>query len=369
MGIVTIKTPQQYINKPGLAPEMGKCIVTYGKKALIIGSRTAYTAIWKELESSLSQSTVQYQREVFSGYPTVRLIEQYIKEIQELKPDMVIGIGGGKVCDLVKAVGNLANLPVITIPTIAATCAAWAARSIIYREDGDFDHIIWNNYTPCLVLADTKIIALAPSRYMEAGILDTFAKWYENIPNLHKAPENITLKQAINTSKLAFDILEQYGTRSVKEATENITENAALQTVDAIIYLAGAIGSFASQETFGGFAHPFYYATTRLPHTRFRLHGEKVAFGLLVQFVLENQSDKEFEKRLLLFDSYHMVFSLKDLGISEQKEEDVRKIAEIMLRETPAVSNRGYGLKTEDIMEGILSADRKVEKYQLRKQK
>lgn len=367
--MVNIKTPQQYINRPQLAAEMGRYIAAYGKKALIIGSKTAYQVIWKELEQSLTESSIEYQKKIFEGYPTVKLIEQYRKEIRESGLDIVIGIGGGKVCDLVKAAGNLEHIPVVTIPTIAATCAAWAARSIMYHEAGDFDHIIWNEYTPCLILADTKIISEAPPRYMQAGIVDTLAKWYENNPNLHKASDNSTLKLAISTSKLAFDILEEYGEQAIREAAEKITDSAALQTIDAIIYFAGAVGSFAGQESFGGFAHPFYYATTRLPNTRFRLHGEKVAFGLLVQFILENLSEEELRKRLQLFDRFDMVFSLEELGISKNKQADVRKIADLMLKETPAVSKRGYGQTPEDIIRGILLAEQRVQEYRMWKQK
>ena len=53
------------------------------------------------------------------------------------KRHAVLGIGGGRVLDCAKAVANLlSHVGLVTIPTVAATCAAWSPVSIIYNELG-----------------------------------------------------------------------------------------------------------------------------------------------------------------------------------------------------------------------------------------
>ena len=52
---------------------------------------------------------------------------------------MIFGMGGGKALDTAKGAAERAGLPVFTFPTIAATCAATTALSVVYREDGNFD--------------------------------------------------------------------------------------------------------------------------------------------------------------------------------------------------------------------------------------
>ena len=49
--------------------------------------------------------------------------------------EAIVAVGGGKVADLGKALHKMA-LPVIILPTLAATCAPCTPLSVMYREDG-----------------------------------------------------------------------------------------------------------------------------------------------------------------------------------------------------------------------------------------
>lgn len=52
-----------------------------------------------------------------------------------------VGIGGGKCLDTVKLAGDQLGKPVVTIATIASTCAAVTKISIMYNADGSFKDI------------------------------------------------------------------------------------------------------------------------------------------------------------------------------------------------------------------------------------
>ncbi len=52
--------------------------------------------------------------------------------------DMIFAVGGGKALDTGKAYGEESGKPVFTFPTIASTCAATTAVSILYHADGTF---------------------------------------------------------------------------------------------------------------------------------------------------------------------------------------------------------------------------------------
>ena len=49
-----------------------------------------------------------------------------------------LAVGGGKALDTGKAYGEESGKPVFTFPTIASTCAATTAVSILYHADGTF---------------------------------------------------------------------------------------------------------------------------------------------------------------------------------------------------------------------------------------
>ena len=59
-------------------------------------------------------------------------------------------------------------MPVVIIPTIAASDAPTSALSVIYKEDGSFDEYWFYKQNPNIVLVDTAIIAKAPARYLVA---------------------------------------------------------------------------------------------------------------------------------------------------------------------------------------------------------
>ena len=52
--------------------------------------------------------------------------------------DCVIAAGGGKVLDSGKYIAESLNIPCITVPLSASTCAGWTALSNIYTKDGQF---------------------------------------------------------------------------------------------------------------------------------------------------------------------------------------------------------------------------------------
>ena len=61
------------------------------------------------------------------------------------------------------------GLPIITVPTIASTCAAWTPLSVMYDEHGAVVAEDWLSHSPKAVIADTEVIMKAPVRYLIAG--------------------------------------------------------------------------------------------------------------------------------------------------------------------------------------------------------
>jgi glycerol dehydrogenase len=359
--MLTIKTPVEYVSQKDVIQDAGKYIKKYGAHALIIGSKTPLTVVGQSFYNGLEANGIKYHVAEFKGYPTLAVIDHYVQQAKSFDVDFIIGIGGGKVCDTAKVVGSKTVLPVVTIPTIAATCAAWAACSILYQEDGDFDTVFWNEETPRLIIADAGIIARAPSRYLCAGIVDTLAKWYETEPNLRLAGDNITLKISLSGAKIAFDILKEQGQKVIEDGKKNIITKATYDTIDAVIYLAGFVGSFTEGSRFyGGFAHPFYYGTTRLANTRHMLHGEKVALGLLVQFVLERKPVEYIVDAIKLFDAFHLALTTEDIGIDKRDTKQLDIIATSVLKDFPGFTSLGYGRTTEEIVAAIIETDRIV---------
>ena len=48
--------------------------------------------------------------------------------------DFIIGVGGGKLTDLVGYAAHLTNTPFGVVPTLASNCAPWTPLAVMYKE-------------------------------------------------------------------------------------------------------------------------------------------------------------------------------------------------------------------------------------------
>jgi len=87
--------------------------------------------------------------------------------------------GGGKSIDTAKAAAFYGKMPVVVMPTIAATDAPCSALSVIYTDGGVFESYLVLPANPNLVLVDTAIVAKAPARLLVSGMGDALATWFE----------------------------------------------------------------------------------------------------------------------------------------------------------------------------------------------
>lgn len=356
--MLRVKTPQSYLNEPGLISKVGEHIAYFGKKPLIIGGRTAIEAVGNKFWDSLKENAIDNSNVyTFTGYPSQRQFEEYANIADQIGADMIIGIGGGRVLDTSKAVGDINGLPVLTVPTVAATCAAWAAVTIQYDDEGAFVTARSNKNSPVLVAADPKVIFTAPKRYLFSGVVDTFAKFYETRPAIERFPDHITTDIGFYASQIAVERLKESAEKAYEDAHQGIYEKAAKDTIDAIIYLAGFVGSFQEDLAHYSFAHPFYHISTRLAHTRILLHGEKVAFGIVAQLFLEKRAEEEIIDVIHLFEGYHAAFTFDNLGIKENTEADIAFLAKDIVEEFPYVP-----YNEAEIKEALMQADRLTRK-------
>lgn len=356
-----INVPKYYENERGILKKSGELIKRIGKHSLIIGGNTALNVVKRSLFKSLDESQITYEVAIFTGYPTLKKIDFYEKQVLGNKNDVIIGIGGGKVMDLVKAIGDKVHIPVVTIPTIPATCAAWSALSVIYKDNGEQDVYIYLKNSPELIIADKEVLESAPLRYINSGVADTIVKWYEIHPDLRKNKDNFPLRLQLKICELALEFLKNDYIEAYKNGKLFKTENKYYidNAIDSIIMLAGFAGSIKGSIPYGGLAHPFYNSSTYIHDIHKLLHGEKVIFGLIVQLILEKRSEKEIYKLIEWMDILNLPITLSHIGINSDAVRKVEIIADKMKEWVGDYSGLDYELTKEDIFKAIFEADRR----------
>lgn len=358
-----VNVPRYYENEAGIIKQAGKLIKRIGKNAFIIGGSTSISVVREDLYASLTKNNIKYEEKIFIGYPTQKCIDELSIIIAANNNDVIIGIGGGRVLDLVKAIGDKINIPVVTIPTIPATCAAWSALSVIYKENGEQDTYINLSNSPELILADKEILSKAPIRYINSGVADAIVKWFEIVPDLKGNENDFYLRLQLKICELTVEFLKDDYIESFEKGDLLKKPYLINNAIDSTIMLAGLVGSIKGSIPYGGLAHHFYNNSTKIHETNSLLHGEKVIFGLLVQLVLEKKSEIEINKFIKWMRLLNLPTTLKEIGIKSEREFKVSKIAKGIIESVGDYAGLDYKLDENHIIKAIFQVDKIGRKY------
>lgn len=289
----------------------------YGKSVLIIGGKNALSIAQSSIIEALSEKLgFKLQFELYGGECTMAHIDRLVQIGSTLKPDLILGVGGGKAIDTAKAVADRLNLPIMTLPTIASTCAATTFISIVYNNEGTFDKVIYLKKPPVHVLIDVSILLRAPMKYIWAGIGDTIAKYYEVSTSSRDRALSQIAQMGKSLSVLCVDTIERYGREALDSVKSRIPSDAFIQVLQTIIINTGFVSMMVGDENNGALAHGLFYGLTLLPEIEEKhLHGEVVALGVLALLAYEKNAI-ELNRMKVFYRSVALPCALSDLGIS-----------------------------------------------------
>lgn len=293
----------------------------YGKRILLIGGKKGLAAGEERLKQCLAGSGMEIPDTVIFGNDcTFSNIHRWAAYAKETGADMIFGMGGGKALDTAKGAAFEAGLPVFTFPTIAATCAATTALSVVYREDGNFECFYFYDTPANHCFMDLTVIAQAPSCYLQAGMGDTIGKYFE----CHFAARGDRLAHSSalgrEISNMCYEPLVEYGEQALKDCREKKVSEALEQAVLANIVSTGLVSLMVLDDYNCAIAHSVYYGLVLLPGFEEKyLHGNVVAYGVLVQLAVDGEFEeaakvKEFLRRL------EIPTTLREMEVPVEKE-------------------------------------------------
>lgn len=270
---------------------------TLGTRIQPIGGKKALAAALPLLTKSLSNSALSLCDALwYGGECSLENIDFLCLQCKKSMPEIILGIGGGKAIDAAKSVANRLHLPVLTLPTIASTCAGVTALSVVYHAEGNFSHFDYFDAPPLHCFINTMIIANAPVQYLRAGMGDAIAKHYESF--LSSRNDQLLHHNALakEISRTCVSHLFTYGKDALESAKHQIESEALQQSILAIIISTGFVSTLIDDDYNGALAHSIFYGLTLLPHIEENyLHGDVVSYGVLVQLMLDGQTQQCME--------------------------------------------------------------------------
>lgn len=311
--IIVRGAPAEYVCKIGVLSELEEKLNVRGiKKVLLLTGMKSWEAI-RFFFPNVKDIVVTH--EFYNGECSLTEISRVATLAKTLEVDAIIGVGGGKVLDVVKAATYESDTKSILIPTLPSNCAPWTPLSVIYTEEGVMTHYDVFPTSVDLLLVEPRVLVESPVSMLIAGIGDTLAKWYEadvQIGKLTNPP--VALKVAHHTAKLCADEMFENAEQAIADAKDARVTDAFVKVVESIILLGGMVGGFGDKFGRIAGAHSIHNGMTISPESHKALHGNKVAYGILVQLLLENK-ESEVERLLGFYKKLGLPTSLHDLDI------------------------------------------------------
>lgn len=322
-----------------------------GSDFLLIGGKTALSVSRDKLLSCVSEDfnivdEVIYGTECYEE----RVIELY--EIYKNKNiDFVVGVGGGKAIDTSKYLADKLCVPVVTVPTIASTCAASSALSVIYTKEHSFSKFVYYKKPAYHCFIDTQIIIDAPYDFIRAGVGDTLAKHYEVEFSARGRNLDYSSQLGLTISNMCNEPLMKYAKKALDAVREKKICDELEKVILTIIITTGMVSMLINPDYNGAMAHALFYGLTVLDGFEEKfLHGDVVGYCTAVQLAVDNNMDEA--KRIVEFlKSIKIETSLSERNIPCDKEY-LDKVLESALAD-PDMNVIPYEVTKDMLFEGI----------------
>jgi glycerol dehydrogenase len=328
-----------------------------GGPALIVAGGSAAAQLSPTWKETLEEVDCAYRIHRFGGECSIAEILRIRRAAETLSAKTVIGAGGGKALDAARAAAGELALPFVSCPTIASTDAPCSAVSVVYTESGVVEEVRMLPRNPDLVLVDTQVIAKAPPRLFVSGMGDALATWFEARACAASRSGNLrggsSTRSALALAELCYRTILEDGAEALEAAVAGEVTPAFENVAEANTLLSGL--GFESSGLAA--AHSVHNGLTVAPQTRAFYHGEKVAFGTLVQLALENEASSRIDEVIGFCMRVGLPITLAQIGLPNISREVLEQIARRATRKDESIHNEPLDVTPSRVADAILTAD------------
>jgi len=395
MAYFEFRTTQSYVQGPGILRELKKYVFHMGSKFLIA---TACGPIMDEVNAKVKQSfenpmadnvdmrnrrafhslalakaydamnkEVEYKMVDCDGWQvTMENIEKLTAIAKEYGADAIIGIGGGKVLDLVRGVFHKIGRPihVALCPTAAATNAAGSTLTVLYTEAGDSIGVLSMPYHVSLVLTDTELTIKSPPITLAAGMGDCMGTYYEGLQEIkERGLEANIVTAAYAANENVKETFYKYGYQAMLSAKTGAQSYAYDCVVNQIVHTSGPMSTCVGVH----YPHIIDDVLIKFPQCKFMHHGLLVGAGVVPYLIWANKPYEEIYEYIDFATEVGIPLTWEELGIT--KEEAYEKLPEYCditaNGPTVAMSSAAGKLTGKELYDSMVLAEAVIRDYRM----
>ena len=271
-----MQLPREVLIGKQVAPLVGATLtrLRIRGRALIVTGPTVRNIAADIVLSSLNDFGFTTEISVVEGSTTEQVL-MVEKKTHEFKPNIIVGVGGGKDIDVAKLSSMHTLTQFLSVPTAASHDGIASPLVSMKGMDRPYSYAA---HSPVAIVADTSIIGKSPYRLIASGCGDVIAKY-----------------TAVRDWKLAHRIKNEYygdyaaelaimSSRLVMKNSSSIrmvSESGVRTLVEALISCGVAMSIAGTSRPCSGAEHLFsHYLTMTAPKPA--LHGEQCGIGTIL---------------------------------------------------------------------------------------
>lgn len=318
----------RYVQGAGALDALGQHCRPLGSHAFVVTDTDMARLLGERVTASFQAAGLASELRVFPGEITHAAIAELAEQALAFGAQMIVGLGGGKALDTAKGVALKLGARSVSVPTIASNDGPASAAIAVYDENHIMQDILQLPRNPELVLVDSQIIANAPVRFLRAGIGDAISKKFEaeacaaaGATTLLGTPASLT---GLMAAEACYQVIRQHAVAAMCAAQEKRVDDDLEALIEATVLL-----STLSFENGGlSLAHALARGFSYLERAKGTLHGDHVAYGLLVQLVMERRDIAFIQDICEFYRGLSLPTRLADFGLERPTPVEIRELAE-----------------------------------------
>ena len=168
-----IQLPREIHIGSGIIHETGNICSSFKKEdnILIVSGKNTVKIAGNLAKDNLEENNFNVETILINqaNWDSVNTVENNLEDIS-----LILGIGGGKIIDVVKMAATETNIDFVSVPTAASHDGIASPRASIKTEHNTTS---LQAKAPISIIADTNIIANAPSKLLIAGYGDIISNY------------------------------------------------------------------------------------------------------------------------------------------------------------------------------------------------